>query len=169
VTSHRTKLFLVAVALLGGLGAVGLMTRRAEANRGCKKIHGRIVVEVTTDNCTSPVLLCTRGTIQGGGSLNGSTAFTTLALAPSAGLAPIVPATTLSYTGQLTITARGGTLVLTDVGILEQGTARFTELDSVVSGTGDFAGNTGLWTISGVVTGGGTGFDGNIEGTLCEP
>jgi hypothetical protein len=164
----RTKLVLVAVALAGS-SAIGLSADSAEAHRRCKRVHGRIVTQITTENCTSPVLLCTQGTVTGGGFLNGATAFTTLGLAPGAGLSPIVPATTLSYTGQLTVSTRRGTLSLTDVGILEQSTARFTELDVVVSGTGEFEGHTGRWTISGDVTGGGTGFDGDIEGDLCAP
>jgi len=165
--SARFTVFGLAVA--GGLSMVGATAGRAKAEQPCKKVHGHIVAQVTTENCNSPVLLCTAGTITGGGMLNGASAFTTLGLAPGAGLSPLVPSSTLSYTGSLTLTMRSGQLSLTDVGILEQGTLRFTELDSVVSGTGNFAGNNGHWFIAGFVTGGGTGFDGEIEGDLCEP
>lgn len=163
-----SKSVVFGVAVLGGLSMVGATGGRAEAHQPCKKVHGHITTQITTENCNSPVLLCTAGTITGGGMLHGATAFTTLGLAPGAGLSPIVPDSTLSYTGNLTLTTRGGQLSLTDIGILEQGTLRFTELDSVVSGTGDFAGNGGHWFISGFVTGGGTGFDGEIEGDICE-
>jgi hypothetical protein len=163
-----SRFMVFGVAVLGGLSMVGATVGRAEAHQPCKKVHGHITTQITAENCDSPVLLCTTGTVTGGGMLHGATAFTTLGLAPGAGLSPVVPATTLSYTGNLTLTTRRGALALTDVGLLEQGTLRFTELDSVVSGTGDFAGNSGHWFISGFVTGGGTGFDGEIEGDLCE-
>lgn len=163
----RTAIVL-GVAMLGGLATVGATASRAEAHQPCHKVHGHIVAQVTTENCSSPVLLCTAGTITGGGMLNGASAFTTMGLAPGAGLSPLVPGTTLSYTGNLTITTRRGSLSLTDVGILEQSTLRFTELDQIVAGSGEFDGKSGNWFIAGFVTGGGTGFDGDIEGDICE-
>jgi hypothetical protein len=164
-----SKCMVFGVAVLGGLSMVGATASRAEAHQPCRKVHGHITTQITAENCNSPVLLCTVGRISGGGMLNGATAFTTFGLAPGAGLSPIVPDSTLSYTGSLTLTTRRGQLSMTDVGILEQSTLRFTELDNVVSGSGEFAGATGRWFISGFVTGGGTGFDGEIEGDLCEP
>src|SRR5688572_12459236 len=125
----RAKWLVVAAALVGGVGTMSVAADSAEANNRCRKVRARIVAQVTTENCTSPGLLCTAGTLSHGGHLNGASAFTTLGLAPGAGLSPLVPATTLSYTGQLVITTRRGTLTLTDVGILENSTFRFTELD----------------------------------------
>ena len=162
------KAIVLGVAVLGGMATVDATASRAEAHQPCRKVHGHITTQVTTENCSSPVLLCTVGTISGGGMLNGASAFTTLGLAPGAGLSPLVPGTTLSYTGNLMISTRRGDLSLTDIGILEQTTLRFTELDQVVGGTGEFAGQTGRWFIAGFVTGGGTGFDGDIEGDICE-
>jgi hypothetical protein len=164
----RRTAIVLGVAVLGGMATVGATASRAEAHQPCRKVHGHITTQITAENCTSPVLLCTVGTITGGGMLNGASAFTTMGLAPGAGLSPLVPGTTLSYTGNLTLTTRRGTLSLTDIGILEQTTLRFTELDQVVGGTGEFEGKNGRWFISGFVTGGGTGFDGDIEGDICE-
>ncbi|HMJ16014.1 MAG TPA: hypothetical protein VK524_31575 [Polyangiaceae bacterium] len=110
--------------------------------------------------------MCTKGKVIGG-PLSGASAFTTLGISPGAGLLPIVPASTLSYAGDLSISNGLGTLRLTDVGLLEQSTSRFTELDVIVSGTGAFSGATGRWFISGAITGGGTGFDGLIVGDIC--
>lgn len=167
---RRVKVSMVlGVAVIGGLSMVGATAGRADAHQPCKKVHGHITTQVTTENCNSPVLLCTTGTVTGGGPLNGASTFTTLGLAPAAGLAPVVPDSTLSYTGSLTLTTRHGQLSITDVGLLEQSSLRFTELDNVVSGSGEFDGQSGHWFISGFVTGGGTGFDGEIEGDLCEP
>jgi len=159
----------VGIALVGGVVAFGASTREADARQSCRKIHGTITSHITDPaNCTSPVGLCTAGTITGGGPLNGATVFTTLALAPSACL-PGVPPTTLSYTGVLTISTRRGTVTTTDVGLLDQANLVFTEIDTVQGGTGEFAGATGTWLISGPVIDNGTGFRGDITGELCVP
>src|SRR5689334_23258865 len=97
--SLAAKSVVLGVALLGGMSMVGATAGRADAHQPCKKVHGHITTQITTENCNSPVLLCTTGTISGGGALNGATAFTTLGLAPGAGLTPLVPPSTLSYTG----------------------------------------------------------------------
>ena len=154
---------------MAGVVATAANPSSADADASCQDVHGRIVAQVTTENCDSAVFLCTQGTITGSGPLNGASFFTTLALAPGAGLSPLVPATTLSYTGDLVITTKRGTLTLRDVGLADFAGAVFTELDYVTSGTGKFAGATGTWFISGFVTGGGTGFDGDFDGQLCVP
>lgn len=156
----------ICLSAVSGLLMTAASSTTAEATTRCRPVAARIVTQITTENCTSPVMLCTRGRVVGG-PLSGASAFTTFGVSPGAGLLPIVPATTLSYAGDLTITNSYGTIKLTDVGLLEQGTNRFTELDVIVSGTGAFKGATGRWFISGAITGGGTGFDGLIVGDLC--
>ena len=158
----------LGLSALGGLLMTAASSTTADAITRCRPVAARIVTQITTENCTSPVMLCTRGRVIGG-PLSGASAFTTFGVSPGAGLLPIVPATTLSYAGDLTITNSYGTIQLTDVGLLEQGTSRFTELDVIVSGTGAFKGASGRWFISGAITGGGTGFDGLIVGDLCTP
>jgi hypothetical protein len=157
----------LGLAICAGFMATAASPGHAEAQNQCKQVHGRVVATVTTENCPSPSLLCTAGTITGGGPLNGATTFTALALAPGAGLSPVVPPTTLSYTGDFTITTKRGQLVLRDVGIADFVAAAFTEIDTITAGTGSFAGSTGTWFISGEITGGGTGFDADISGTIC--
>jgi hypothetical protein len=158
----------LSLSALGGLLMTAASSTTAEAAPRCYPVAARIVTQITTENCASPVMLCTKGKVIGG-PLSGASAFTTLGVSPGAGLLPLVPATTLSYAGDLTITNGLGTIQLRDVGLLEQGTSRFTELDVIVGGTGSFTGATGRWFISGAVTGGGTGFDGLIVGDLCTP
>src|SRR5215470_18896218 len=110
---------------------------------------------------TSPVGLCTAGTITDAGPLDGSTTFTALAVAQSAGLPGEEPAANLSYSGRLTILAGHGTLVTRDLGILDATHLAFTEMERPESGTGVFAnpGNT-VFFISGSIVDNGQGFQG---------
>jgi hypothetical protein len=158
----------LSLGIFGGLLTTAASSADAVATTRCRPVAARIITKTTTENCTSPVLLCTKGTVFGG-PLSGASAFTTLGLAPGAGLSPIVPASTLSYTGDLQLKTAYGTLFLRDIGLIEQSTNRFTELDVITSGTGEFKGATGRWFISGAITGGGTGFDGLIVGDICRP
>ena len=100
--------------------AVGALTRNVHADVSCMPVHGTITSVRTTQNCTSPIGICTVGTIAGAGLLEGTTTFVALDAAPSAGMSTLEPSTNLSYSGQLTIVTRNGTLVTRDLGVLEQ-------------------------------------------------
>jgi hypothetical protein len=166
----KTSFALASIAACGLLAADVATVRSADAQDRCKKVHGTVIAHLTDPaTCPSPFLLCTAGRIVGGGPLNGATTFTTLGLAPSAGMPGIVPPTTLSYAGVFVITTRRGQIQLTDVGILDQANLAFTEIDLVQGGTGEFAGATGRWFISGPVIDNGTGFRGEITGEICTP
>jgi hypothetical protein len=119
--------------------------------------------------CTSPVGLCTVGTITGAGPLNGVTTFVALAVAPSAGLPPsLESAANLSYTGQLTIVTANGTLVTRDLGVLDAAHLAFTEMERPASGTGVFANpGSSVFFISGSIVDNGQGFQGDLSGVIC--
>lgn len=141
----------------------------AEADQRCYNVHGSIEATVTTDGCTSPVGLCTAGTVKGAGPLNGATAFQTFALAPSAGMPGIEPPGEFSYSGELVLSTRNGDLFVRDLGIFSPGNEKFTELARVQGGTGRFSGAAGTFFISGDLTGGGTGFSSTMHGEFCVP
>src|SRR5437868_4454877 len=82
-----------------------------EAHGRCHRVHGKTHSLFTTQDCTSPVGLCTAGAVTEGGPFDGATFFLALDVAPSAGLPALEPAANLVFSGQLTITGRGGTLV----------------------------------------------------------
>ena len=167
---RRTDFMLASIGICGLLAADVATVRSARADDKCKPVHGTIITHLTDPaTCQSPFLLCTAGKIVGAGPLNGASTFTTLGLAPSAGMPGVVPPTTLSYAGALVITTRHGQIQLGDVGILDQGNLVFTEIDQVQGGTGSFAGKTGTWFISGPIIDNGTGFRGEIDGQLCDP
>ena len=134
----------------------------------CRPVHGTIHSVFNKQNCTSPVGLCTTGTITDAGPLDGATTFSALNVAPSAGLAPQEAPANLSYSGQLTIVASHGTLVTNDLGVLDAAHLAFTEIERPASGTGVFANpGTSVFFISGSIVDNGTGFQGDLTGTVC--
>lgn len=149
------------------LSASGPLAGPLRANDSCRPVHGQINSIFTTERCTSPVGLCTVGTITGAGELDGSTTFIALADASSAGLSNEPPAN-LSYSGQLTIVARGGTLVTDDLGVLDQSHLAFTEMERPASGTGRFQNpGSSVFFISGAIVDNGLGFQGTLSGSVC--
>jgi hypothetical protein len=174
ITMKHVAKHLLLLILGVGLFAIVLpmkqtgTTFKVSADDRCRPIGGTINSLFTKQNCASPIGLCTVGTITGSGLLDGSTSFVALDAAPSAGMPPVEPAANLSYSGQLTIVARQGTLVTNDLGVLDAAHLAFTEMERPSSGTGVFAnpGNT-VFFISGAIVDNGQGFQGNLSGTIC--
>jgi len=170
---HIAK-FLMLVVLGLGLFAVVLPAKRpgttftVSADNRCRPVRGTINSLFTTQNCTSPIGLCTTGTITGSDLLDGNTSFVALGAAPSAGMSALEPAANLSYSGQVTIAARRGTLVTNDLGVLDAAHLSFTEMERPSSGTGIFAnpGNS-VFFISGSIVDNGQGFQGELSGVAC--
>lgn len=166
--------FLVMVFLGLGVFAVVLPMKqpgaafKVSANDRCRPVRGTINSVFTTQNCTSPIGLCTVGTITGSGVLDGSTTFVALGEAASAGMPGVEPAANLSYSGQLTIVANNGTLVISDLGVLDSAHLAFTEMERPTSGTGVFANpGTNAFFISGSIVDNGQGFQGDLSGIAC--
>ena len=161
--------FVVMALAFGGVAciAAAMMLAAPPPPVTCRPVHGTIHSVFTTQNCTSPVGLCTTGTITDAGILDGSTTFTALAVAQSAGLQG-EPQVNLSYSGQLTIVASNGTLGTKDLGVLDANHLAFTEIERPASGTGVFAnpGNS-VFFISGSIVDNGQGFQGDLTGTVC--
>lgn len=152
----------LAWCLVGLFGALALGSQ-AWAGDGCRKVNATLKGGFTG-------ALSTAGEITGGGRLNGTTAFTGDGLAPAAGVAPIVPESTASYTGVLVITTRHGTLSLRDVGIFDTdvagGDGEFTSRARVIDGTGRFAGATGILFFHGDTAEDFT-FKADVSGEIC--
>jgi hypothetical protein len=157
------------VTVLSVIAAVGAssVSRNVHAKDRCRKIHGTTNSLFVTQNCASPVGLCTAGTVSGGGPLDGAFVFLALDAAPSAGMPSVEPAGNLSFSGQLTVSAKKGTLVARDLGVLDAVNGFFTEVDRPTSGTGAFANPSHDFFISGTVNSAGNGFIGEISGTIC--
>ena len=165
---HFRKFVMVTLAFASVGGVAGeMMLGSTPPPVTCRPVHGTIHSVFTTQNCTSPVGLCTIGTITDAGVLDGGTSFTALAIAPSAGLQG-EPQANLSYSGQLTIAASNGTLVTKDLGVLDANHLAFTEIERPASGTGIFANpGSSVFFISGSIVDNGQGFQGDLTGTVC--
>ncbi|HEX2571934.1 MAG TPA: hypothetical protein VH877_20495 [Polyangia bacterium] len=146
--------------LLGLTLTLGVAPRAASADERCHKVSARIADELVTANCSSPVGLCTAGTIQGDGLLHGTVLNVTNAIGPSA------TSNVSALDTTQTITTRHGTLVLHGSGLLDpvNGTVLFVE--QTPTGTGIFAGVTGRLYINAVLTFP-TSAEGEIRGELC--
>ena len=156
--SHGKSLVIGASLFSLLLLAAGVAIRGSQTNE-CETINTNITSTFANGSgCPSPVGICTTGAIASG-PLKGTTSFTALALTP--GPAP----STLAYTGTLTIATDQGTLNISDVGVLDQANAVFSEIDRIQGGTGIFSGATGVLFISGKETT--TGFEGKVTGNLC--
>src|ERR1700737_1295049 len=148
------RLFSKALAVFS-LALLASSSAQADA---CKQVDAPISTSYFLAGCTSPVGLCTAGTI-GSGVLAGTTRFTVLTLAP--GASPYE----LLYPGELVITTKSGSVTVRDYGVFNQATGQYFELQQVLSGTRRFEDATGTLTSSGL--GSTTGFSGTITGTVC--
>ena len=116
-----------------------VLPREAEADVECEQIQATLTSTADLSTFT------TTGTIRG--DLKGTTQFTgdASSLTPISGLSspPLNP--TFSYTGDLVITTKKGTLTTRSVGVFEfVPFGAGTQFDRVIAGTGKFQGATGL-------------------------
>jgi hypothetical protein len=153
----KISLMTAVIALVGGTAA----RRSSAAHVTCHEVHGTIDTAFSGGPCESATGLCTAGTITRAGRLEGTTSYKLDVLAASA------RPEASSYAGVLTLTTNQGTLTLDDTGMVDFGGGVFTEYQTVVGGTGRFAGATGTLFASGFLTADRTGFGGPISGTLC--
>ena len=170
----RSNLMLAAISLIACaviVCALNVTPVVAEDDGGrCKQIRARFMNTIVTEGCTSPVGLCTAGESTGSRLLNGPNTFTAFGLVPSAGLPGIVPETTVSFAGERVMRTERGTLTLSAVGVFDTAPTamgEFDELETVIGGTGRFAGATGTLHLFGRSTADGSGFLGNIRGEIC--
>ena len=157
------------LAMLSILGVVGTsaVSPDVQARNRCHHVRGTSHSLFTAENCPSPVGLCTSGTIKGAGMLDGALMFFAFDAAPSAGMPATEPSANLSFSGNVTITAKRGTLITHDLGVLDAVNGFFTEVERPASGTGIFTNPSNDWFISGAVTDNGNGFTGEFSGMLC--
>lgn len=163
----KKSLFVGAVTVLLVGASSQFPVPSATAHSRCHKLDDDAGIQgaLAPDGCTSAVGLCTAGVFVGDGLLRGTTSLTADGLAPSAGMPLVEAASTLSYSGLLTITTRHGTITTRDTGIFDTaGTGLFASRDVVVGGTGIFEGATGhiFYTGTGV-----TKFDARASGEIC--
>ena len=141
-----------------------LLSSQANANGQCHKINTTIISLADFSTFT------TQGEIKSG-FLKGTTKFIGDALSltqiTSTVSPPVVPFTS-SYTGDLKITTKRGTLTTRGVGIFEPGPFGLgTQFDRVISGTGLFDGADGYLFFNFETDDTGGVFTGSVIGEVC--
>jgi hypothetical protein len=158
---HQPRRLLVGVAVLLPLA---LAASGAEA-AACKKVSGSFTLTpLSGPVCTSPVGICATGSYKGG--IKASSVFTGTSLLQTAD----TPTTAVVVlTGDNQFSSTGGTLLTKDAIVLRTtGVGEFAEVDTVIGGTGQWAGANGVLRAQGTFTataGGG----GDYVGELCTP
>jgi len=159
------------VLLALGLGAALILgSPQARADPSCRTVHGSASLNpVPASDCPSPVGICGDGAFTGGLKGDYFSQLLTLTTTDDTAVTQVV-----LFTGETTISAakvdhRRGQLVFKEAGAFHvEGAGEFGELYSVVRGTGDFVGATGVLKAVGTfnaVTGG----DIVYQGQICVP
>jgi len=137
----------------------------ASASSACKRVQGRLQETVVTP-CASPVGLCTVAQLIG--NLSGEAHFTPLTFVsadtPSIGTF-FVTGDNLIVNAQLD--GKRGTLSTKSAAAFRPLGGDLVDLQTIIGGTGDFAGATGTIHTSGNFIG--TSGESTFEGTVCLP
>jgi hypothetical protein len=161
-TSRWARRIGIVIAAVLAFAVAGSGTFAAS---GCKKVQGKFTLTpVSGPLCTSTIGICATGSFSGG--LKGDSLFIGTSLVTTVD----TPATAVVLlTGDNRIETRAGVVMTKDAILLNTtGAGEFAEVDTIVSGTGDWAGATGRITASGTfnaVSGG----SGAYNGEVCTP
>lgn len=149
--------------LLAAFALTLTVSAAAWAAPNCRPVFSRLDLAAGAPTCGSPIGLCAGGTLQG--TLQAHSEFIGTSSLPTidTGATGVVV-----LTGDNTIHARGGDLYTKDTIVLATtGAGEFSEIDTLVGGTGAYAGATGKLTGTGTFANG-TG-SGVLFGEICWP
>src|SRR5262249_1164285 len=135
----------------------------AWASPNCRPVFSRVDLAAGAPTCGSAIGLCAGGTLQG--TLQAHSEFIGTSSVPTAdtGATGVVV-----LTGDHTIHARGAAVSTKDgIVLATTGAGEFSEIDTIVGGTGAYAGATGKLTGTGTFANG-TG-SGVLFGEVCWP
>ncbi|UXI68824.1 hypothetical protein [Tahibacter amnicola] len=134
----------------------------------CRVIHAELVESSSTTGCLPPATSCFLGVVDGNHGLRGVTHFA----ADSARAGPPTSPDFISYSGLFHYTTARGTLRTRETGVTNPGSGQpqsgaVTAYQQLEEGTGDYAGYTGYFFVSGrrvddVITT-------RVTGELCRP
>lgn len=160
--SSRWIRLALKVAIPGFLLIV--IATQALAAPACKKIKGKFTLQAFTGpECTSAVDICATGNYSG--DFAGTSVFIGSSVIPSAD----TPTTGVVFlTGDATLTTNGGVLLTKDaISLSTTGNGEFGEVDTIVGGTGQWAGYVGKFTATGTFIGGSG--EATYAGEVCTP
>jgi hypothetical protein len=163
----RVAVLLSAWAVFPSLPGVSAAASSEEPEGRCLRIRAVIVDSSAPAGCTSPFHFCALGTIQGNHGLRGITYFVLDGVAPPPATAPGFVMTS----GTVVITTPHGTLVGRQTGtsklVGRPSNGFLAEVQEISSGTGRFAGATGVLYLNGVDVN--SVFTSQVSGELCLP
>jgi len=158
----------VAVAIAAAGTAVISAAAQAPESQ-CKSIHADLVENRSTTACKPGHAVCFLGEVDGNHGLRGTTYFhaESSAAGPSTGLTGFV-----SYSGAFEYTTDRGTLATRETGITNTSTGlpqsgAVTAYQQIQDATGEFAGATGYFFVSGFSRSGHVVTE--VTGQICTP
>ena len=153
--SQKISLFAL-VLVLAAAGA-------ASADPSCHAIYGSVSLGPAEGPCESDIALCATGKLRG--VLRGNSEFTGTGIA---GNVDTETTSVVTLTGDNVIHLKNGDLYTRDAIVLATaGNGEFAEVDTIVGGTGAYAGASGRFVATGVFAAG-VG-EGVYHGELCLP
>lgn len=158
---------LTAALALAALAVPAVADEQAVAST-CKPVHADLVEARATTGCKPADTFCFLGEVDGNHGLRGTTYFK----GDSRGTPPPPSPYFLPYSGVFEYTTAGGMLVMRETGLTNQSqglpeSGAITAYQQIVSATGEFAGATGYFFVSGfnrdgrIVT--------KVTGEICTP
>lgn len=151
----------------GLLVLLTLATAPAYAHGGgnkCKKIHADLVEVSATEGCNPGLSSCFLGEVDGNHGVRGVTHFA----ADSGAAGPSTSPGFISYSGPFEYRLEKGNLTMRETGVTTSGPVPgvVTAYQKIVAGTGEFAGATGYFFVSGEKDGLGL-VETFINGEIC--
>lgn len=127
----------------------------------CKPIQADLVEVFSTAGCNPGLTFCYLGVVDGNHGLRGTTHFR----GNSVGTAPSGAPDALPYAGPFEYRTASGNLLMREAGVVPPGVV--TAHQKIVEGTGEFAGATGYFFVSGTRAGG--VITTKVTGEICLP
>ncbi len=159
--------FLIAAALITGAATTATTAAADDRHPRCQRIDADLVEDLATEGCRPGLADCYLGEIEGRG-LHATTHFRS----DSAASGPSTSPGWVSYSGPFEYTARRGTLITRETGVVNTTTGTphsgaVSAVQVVTAGTGIYQGATGTLFVSGFNVGGHVVT--KVTGTLCRP
>ena len=163
LTSKFNFVFALFAFLAAGSAQAAIDSDPSSVGNHCRPIRGYVKVEFTTENCTSPVGLCTKGRLWGDPLFSGHTSYVTEKAAGSS--EDPTAQKSLTYSGTMKIATRLGMVKVTDLGLFDKQAGYISSQSRTLTGSGKLQGLTGvLFTIGSANS---TGFISEVRGRAC--
>jgi hypothetical protein len=156
----------VVLVMIGGAALAA--SAQDATNARCKSIHASMVEQRVTVGCKPEHSFCFLGEVTGNHGLRGTTYFK----GDGSGSRPTTSPDFLPYSGLFEYHTSGGTLITRETGVSNttQGnpeSGAVTAFQKIIDATGDLAGTTGFFFVSGFYRGGRV--ETSVTGEICTP